>query len=540
MKPLHLLVTLITTLSLTSLADVRPAKLFSDHMVIQRETQAPVWGWADPGETVTVTGDWGASATTTADAVGKWKLKLQTPAAGGPHAITIQGRNTVGIKNVLVGEVWLCSGQSNMDFSMKMLAKSSKRTEERDKPLADYLKKEMETAQDDLLRQFTVQKRTSPFAAVATVNGDWAASAPETNPEFSATAYFFGRELRQALGVPVGLIECAWGGTRVEPWMPAEAFEDDKTMAAYFESNMSALKGKVAAWDPAQVEAKHQAALKRWQATKKRRKPRKAADPKSSSQVPATLFNGMVSPVLPYALKGAIWYQGESNAGHNTEKYARNFEAMIKGWRARWGQGDFPFYFAQLANFKAPPAEPVEHNGWASVCDQQRRTLSLTNTGMAVLNDIGEPNDIHPHNKMDVGRRLALWALKNDYGLAIPAWSGPLYRSHEVTGNKVIISFDHAGAGLMAGTKSGMDNAQQTEAPLKRFQICGEDREWHWADAEITGPDAITVSHPDVRQPLVVRYAWAQNPEGANLYNKEGLPASIFTTETEIPAREPR
>ncbi len=520
-----------------TIADVRPAALFTDSMVIQRETKAPVWGSADPGEKVTVTASWGKSAKATADEDGTWSVKLKTPAAGGPYTITIQGDNTVEIKDVLAGEVWFCSGQSNMDFILQQLTRSVPgRTEKKNEAEAEYVKKEIATAQDDLLRQFTVEKRTSPLKLLDTLEGSWIASAPTNNPNFSATAYFFGRELRQELDVPVGLIKCAWGGTRVEPWIPAEDFEKDEEMAAYYESNMADLKSQLAKWDPEQAKARHEVALKRWEANKKGRRPRMASHPEASPQFPTTLFNAMVSPVIPYAIKGAIWYQGESNAKHNTEKYECHFTSMIRGWRKQWNQGDFPFYFAQLAQFRAPVTEPLDYDGWASVCDQQRRTLDLKNTGMAVLNDIGEAKDIHPHNKMDVGKRLALWALKNDYKQKVPACSGPLYKKHKIKGNKVIITFDHEGSGLMTGVKEILGGTQETDEPLKRFQICGEDRQWRWAEAVISGKDTVTVSHPDVPQPTVVRYAWAPNPLGANLYNKEGLPASIFTTEAEIPA----
>ena len=534
------------TMPLAGVADVRPSGLFADNMVIQRETQAPVWGWADAGEKVTVSGSWGKTVTTTADEAGKWTVKLKTPAAGGPYTLTIQGNNTVEIKNVLSGEVWLCSGQSNMDFAMQMLTKTNpKRTEKKDEPAAAYVKQEMESARDDLLRQFTVERNTSPLEPLDTLKGDWMSSSPENNPGFSATAYFFGRELRRELNVPVGLIKCAWGGTRVEPWIPAEAFQKDEETAAYFEQEMQALKGRLAEWDPKKAEEKYQAALKKWEATKKGRKPKMATGPKAAPQIPSTLFNAMVHPVVPYAMKGVIWYQGESNMGYNPLKYEDNFRAMISSWREHWGQGRFPFYFAQLANFTAPVAEPVEYSGWVSVCDQQRRTLGLKNTGMAVLNDIGEARDIHPHNKMDVGKRLALWALKNDYpstklragGKAKKLiCSGPLYKSHKIKDGKVIIKFDSVGSGLMTGVKPGIADTQKTDEPLKYFQICGADRQWKWAQAEIAGKDTVVVSHPDVPDPVVVRYAWARNPAGANLYNKEGLPASLFTTEAEIPA----
>jgi sialate O-acetylesterase len=222
-KPGVLIAAMTVTMPLAGVADVRPSGLFADNMVIQRETQAPVWGWADAGEKVTVSGSWGKTVTTTADEAGKWTVKLKTPAAGGPYTLTIQGNNTVEIKNVLSGEVWFCSGQSNMDFAMQMLAKTNpKRTEKKDEPAAAYVKQEMESARDDLLRQFTVERNTSPLEPLDTLKGDWMSSSPENNPGFSATAYFFGRELRRELNVPVGLIKCAWGGTRVEPWIGSE------------------------------------------------------------------------------------------------------------------------------------------------------------------------------------------------------------------------------------------------------------------------------------------------------------------------------
>jgi sialate O-acetylesterase len=526
-------------------SDVTPSALFTDGMVIQRETKAPVWGTADVGEKVTVTASWGKTAVATADASGKWSVKLQTPSAGGPHTLSIQGNNTIEIKDVLSGEVWFCSGQSNMDFEMKRLAVASpKRTTPENVPAANYIKKEMETAKDNLLRQFTVTKATSPLEPLTTLAGSWMDSSPQHNPDFSATAYFFGRELRKELNVPVGLIKCAWGGTKVEPWIPAEAFQQDKEMAAYFESNRSDLENKRAAWDPEQAEVNYQAAVKRWNAKQRGRKPKKTSEPKADQQFPSTLFNAMVNPVIPYAIRGTIWYQGESNAGHNTLQYETNFRTMISSWREQWGQGDFPFYFVQLANYRGrsranyqpPAAKPVEYHGWPSVCDQQRRTLSLKNTGMAVLSDIGEPADVHPHNKMDVGKRLALWALKNDYNQKVSVCSGPLYKRHNIKGDQVFIQFDSAGSGLMAGSKVGLADTQATDEALNYFQICGADRQWQWANVEITDKDTIAVSHPDIANPTVVRYAWSENAESANLYNKEGLPASIFTTEAEIPS----
>jgi sialate O-acetylesterase len=489
------------------MADVSLSALFANNMVIQRETQTPVWGTADAGEKVTVAGSWGASATTSTDAAGKWIVKLKTPEAGGPHTLTIKGNNTVVIKNVLSGEVWFCSGQSNMAFELKRLAKTNNhRTENKYKPAAAHIKKEMETAQDGMLRQFAVKGNVSWQGQVETLSGQWVSSSPKTNPDFSGTAYFFGSELRRELDVPIGLILCAWGATRIEPWIPEEAYQQDKEMTAYYKNSMAVteeqleiMKKSKRAWAPLR---------------------------------PSTIFNGIVHPVIPYAIKGMIWYQGEANAGHNPHRYERNLRALISSWRAHWGQGDFPFYFAQLANYASPKASS---DGWPTVQDQQRRTLQLKNTGMAVLSDIGEPRDVHPHNKMDVGKRLALWALKNDYKQNLSACSGPLYQSHTIKGDKVIVKFDSTGSGLMSGEKPVMDATLETKEPLMYFEICGAGRQWKPAQAEISGNDTVTVSSPEVPKPTAVRYAWSKNPEGANLYNKEGLPASLFTTETELP-----
>lgn len=489
------------------MADVRLSALFADNMVIQRETQTPVWGTADAGEKVTVAGSWGASATTSTDAAGKWIVKLKTPEAGGPHTLTIKGNNTVVIKNVLSGEVWFCSGQSNMAFELKRLAKTNNhRTENKYKPAAAHIKKEMETAQDGMLRQFAVKGNVSWQGQVETLSGQWVSSSPKTNPDFSGTAYFFGSELRRELDVPIGLILCAWGATRIEPWIPEEAYQQDKEMTAYYKNSMAVTEEQV------EIMKKSKRA---WAPLR-----------------PSTIFNGIVHPVIPYAIKGMIWYQGEANAGHNPHRYGRNLRALISSWRAHWGQGDFPFYFAQLANYASPKASS---DGWPTVQDQQRRTLQLKNTGMAVLSDIGEPRDVHPHNKMDVGKRLALWALKNDYKQNLSACSGPLYQSHTIKGDKVIVKFDSTGSGLMSGEKPVMDATLEKKEPLTYFEICGAGRQWKPAQAEISGNDTVTVSSPEVPKPTAVRYAWSKNPEGANLYNKEGLPASLFTTETELP-----
>ena len=301
----------------TGMADVKPSGLFTDGMVIQRETKAPVWGTADAGEDVTVSASWGKTEATTADASGKWMVKLETPKAGGPYTMTIQGNNTVEIRDVLSGEVWFCSGQSNMKYQLRKLANARPRvTEEKYEPVAAYIKQEMDTARDEMLRLFDVAEKTSAFEPLETLSGQWEASSPEANPEFSGTAYFFGRELRQALNVPIGLITCTWGGTRVESWMPAEAFQQDEEMATYYEGQMSALKKLIEKWDPEQAEEKYQAALAKRNAKGKGRKPKKEKNPEGNHKNLTTLFNGMVNPVIPYAIRGTIWYQGRLSSTH--------------------------------------------------------------------------------------------------------------------------------------------------------------------------------------------------------------------------------
>ena len=471
-------------------ADVVPCSLFADHMVIQRDTQAPVWGSADAGEEVSVTGSWGDTVTTTADTSGKWMVKLKTPAAGGPHTLTIKGNNTVEIKDVLSGEVWFCSGQSNMEWEMHKLAKvSAKRTTPEHVPTANYVKKEMETASDQLLRQFTVARSKSPQKPLTTLTGSWLDSSPQNNPGFSGTAYFFGRELRKELNVPIGLIKCAWGGTRIEPWMPAEAFQADKEMAAYYQKN--------------QKQA-------------------------------SAIFNGMVNPVIPYAIKGAIWYQGESNSGDGIH-YLPKLKALVQGWREIWQQpADFPFYFyvVKLAQFHKHTTNPEGGDGFARIRVAQDRIQELPHTGVASAIDIGNGRDIHPQNKQDVGKRLALWALRDVYGKKDITVTGPTYKGIQVEGNTVTISYDHIGAGLMAAKKKDpfQPVVATPEAKLASFAISGADKKWHWADASIDG-NTVKLSSAEVAQPVAVRYAYRGNPANANLYNKDGLPAIPFRTD---------
>jgi sialate O-acetylesterase len=516
-----------------SIADVRLGSLFSDGMVIQRETPAPVWGWAEPGETVSVTASWGAKATVTTGADGTWSVKLATPKAGTGLSMVVKGENTITIQDVASGEVWLCGGQSNMDHPLNALINDAR--EPNYQPNVEYNRNEVQTANDPLLRHIAVSRNRSPYERVSEFEGSWKPVAPGNTGEMTATGYYFGRELRRNLGdVPVGLVECAVGGTKIQPWISKEAYlaaGQDKEQ--YYQNSMFKLQKAVDTWNSEVAAEQYKQALAEWKEKgSKGNKPKAKQDPASDITLPTTLYNGMVATVVPYAIKGVIWYQGESNAGPGESvQYGGFFDLLINSWRKEWGQGDFSFYWVQLTAYKDPDVEPLERDSWSTICDHQRRALTLPNTGMAVTYDIGEAKDIHPHNKADVGARLAFWALAKDYGVKLPAYSGPLYKEHEIKGGNVFIRFDEVGSGLMVGQKHLMDPVVPADGPLKRFQICGADLNWKWADAKIVSKDTIQVSHPDVPHPTIVCYAWSMNPEGANLYNKEGLPASRFTTE---------
>ena len=517
-------------------AEIKMPAVFNDGMVLQREAPVPVWGWGSDGAAVSVSYAGQKKTTTCKD--GKWMVKLDPlKASANPAEMTIKvGEETKSIKDILVGEVWLCGGQSNMDYTLQGLTRTLR--EEQYKPLMDYIKNEIATAEDPLLRHFKVRHTPSLLEEKTDTVGTWVKSDKTNTKVFTATGYFFAKELRRELGVPVALLSCNWGGTRVEAWIPMDIYQQSPEMEEYYKSIIDPTKAKAATWDEVKAKANYQTKLEKWKkdvekakAEKKKppRRPRMATNPARSPHNPATLFNGMTYSLVPYAIKGALWYQGESNAGHYPDQYRDRFSAMINAWRDRWAQKNLYFYWCQLAQFKAPNAEPLSNDGWVAVCDHQRLAMSLPDTGMAVLNDIGEARDIHPHNKMDAGKRLSLWALKQAYGRDL-VYSGPLYRESKIAGNKIVVKFDSVGSGLMTGSKNLMDPVVETKEPLKRFQICGADNKWKWAEAKIVAKDTVEVSHPDIAKPVEVRYAWSPNAEGANLYNKEGLPASLFKT----------
>ncbi|MHC4602288.1 MAG: sialate O-acetylesterase [Planctomycetota bacterium] len=635
-------------------ADVKLPAVISDNMVLQRGMKVPIWGWAEPGEKVEVRfGIYSYGWRTTTDKDGKWMVKISPLQAGGPFEMFIKGNNTITLKNILVGEVWVCSGQSNMQWSVKGSADA-----EQEIAAADY----------PSICLFAVERKVAEQPQSDCV-GSWESCSPQTVPGFSAVAYFFGRELHKELNVPIGLIHTSWGGTVAEAWTSSGAlkklpdfkaaiekieqvrvnpelfqkkyerqmlewqkkidfsgpdggpegkgctdvdFDDgdwkqmelpklwEQAGLANFDGLMWFRKevevpkswigkelilelGPIDDMDVTWINGIRVGGLEtpgRWKTNRKYKidskvirsgrnvvavrvldtgggggiygrveqmklKPAGAADdvaislsgrwrykkgydlrsmppqPRpplriSHQNAPTALYNGMIAPLIPYGIQGAIWYQGESNAGR-AYQYRKLFGSMIKNWRNDWGQGDFSFLFVQLANFMAVNPEPVE-SAWAELREAQLMTLALPKTGMAVIIDIGEANDIHPKNKQDVGKRLALWALGGSYRKKL-VYCGPIYKSMRVESNKIILHFDHVGGGLVAGGGK----------PLKGFAVAGADRKFVWADAKIDG-DTVVVSSDKISEPVAVRYAWANNPV-CNLYNKEGLPASPFRTD---------
>ncbi|MCO6477661.1 MAG: beta galactosidase jelly roll domain-containing protein [Phaeodactylibacter sp.] len=617
-------------------------RLISDGMVLQRGMEVKVWGWAEAGERVSVA-FLDSVYTTSARGSGEWEILLPPQKAGGPYTMKVSAGNTIIINDILIGEVWICSGQSNMELNM-----------ERARPLYEA---EIASADNPYIRYFEAPK-TYDFKAPRKdlSGGKWVSPNPERVLKFSAVAWFFARELYEKYGVPIGLVNTSLGGSPAEAWLSEQAlkqfpahyeeaqrFKDD-ALIAQIEAQDRARIGKwhstqdsldaghsdpdgpwyrpglnTAGWSemnipgywageeigpvngvvwfrktvqlppsaaglPARLlmgrivdadsvfingafvgSTGYQYPPRRYEAPpgilkagenvitvrvvnsagrggfvpdkpyeliiggrtidlKGPWKYRLGAEmPPLASQTfirwkPLGLFNAMIAPLLNYRIRGVIWYQGESNAGRPAE-YRELFPALIRDWRAKWGQGDFPFLFVQLANFLEARSQPSESN-WALLREAQAQTLALPNTGMAVTIDIGEWNDIHPLNKKDVGKRLALAAQRVAYGEKGVVHSGPVFQSMEIDGNKVILSFRNTGSGLMAEGKGG----------LRHFAIAGADREFAWADARIEG-DKVVAWSDQVPEPVAVRYAWADNPEGANLYNEEGLPASPFRTD---------
>lgn len=451
-------------------AKVTLPAIISDNMVLQQQTQVNIWGKARPGEKVTVTASWSDKAyTVTTPAGGKWKLRLKTPAAATGQTLTVKGENTITIRNIVIGEVWLCTGQSNMEFPI------ARNPEVKWKTGIVNEQEEMKDADFPEIRLFHVEHQLAPEGEKDDCTGRWVVCSPENLKDFSAVGFMFGRALYKELSMPVGLIQSTWGGTHAESWTPMDVMKNNPLYA--------------------DVLAEFA------------RKP--------DNKIPSTLWNGMMAPIAGYTLKGNIWYQGESNAVR-FEKYQQVFTNMINSWRKAWKQPELPFYFVQIAPHYRQPAgiREAQLKTWQS---------GLKNIGMAVITDAGDSTDIHPRNKRITGERLAAWALAKQYGKKV-AYSGPVYKSMKVQGDKAVLSFDYAEDGLQT----------PGNAPLQGFLIAGEDARFYPATAVIAGGNKVEVSAPQVARPVAVRYGYGTFFR-VNLYNKAGLPATPFRTDTFAP-----
>jgi sialate O-acetylesterase len=628
-----------------SFAAPKLPKIFGDNMVLQRDRPIAIWGWADAGEKITIQFN-KQSKELKAEKNGKWMIRLDAEPAGGPYQLLITGKSTIAINNVLVGEVWICSGQSNMEMPIEGWGK-----------INNY-KQEIAAANYPQIRHFKVPNTVSLTPAEDITGGEWKVCSPETAGDFTAVGYFFARELYNKLHIPIGLLNTSWGGTMIETWTSRGAFEksdefrsmiasmpsiDLATLAKQKKDAMeAALKAIPGAYDdhanpedwkneilddshwahmhlPGLWEQQHMGLENLDGVVWFRREVMVAAEDAGKTAVlelskiddsddsyvngvrvggmknqynenrrytipagvlkegknsiavrvedtgggggiygdssdmkltvgsrvyslagnwlfkialvsgtnagvgpnsyPTLLFNAMVNPLIPFSMRGVLWYQGEANAGRSYE-YRQAFPLMINDWRQHWGEGDFPFYFVQLASFNANNGNSEHGSGWAELREAQARTLSLPNTGMAVTVDIGESHDIHPKDKQDVGRRLAAIALNNVYGQTME-YSGPVYQSMKTDGNKIALTFTHAGNGLMVKDKYGY---------LRGFEIAGKDQHFYYAKAYIDG-NRVIVYNESVPEPMEVRYAWADDAGDANLFNTEGFPAVPFRTD---------
>jgi len=620
----------------TTFASVKPARIFSSNMVLQKGIENTIWGWADNNELVSITLN-GKTVKAKPAKDGKWSVKLPVMEYGGPYTLTIKGKNTIEMTNVMIGEVWVCSGQSNMEFPVS----GTKNALE-----------EIANANYPNIRFFTVSKKVSKDPVSDLDNGEWSVCTPKTVPGFSAVGYFFGRKIHQDLNVAIGLIHTSWGGTDAETWISGETIKNDPDLAgrlsdlktadlanygASIKEKMKALLGEFptkdngvqlgftqpgfddSSWkfikapqlweeqgyvgidgigwyrktfvlNKEQASADLQLSLakiddndicwvngvevgktlaydidRKYKVAASALKEGKnviairvtdtgggggiygkaeelfaltgptrislAGDWKikftevtantsiGPNEYPTLLFNGMINPIVPYGIRGAIWYQGENNASR-AKQYRRIFPSLITDWRAKWQLGDFPFIFVQLANFMPAVDQPGEST-WAELREAQAMTLKLPNTGMASAIDIGDGTNIHPTNKQDVGKRLALNTLKMTYGKDV-VYTGPTYESMKVEGKTAVVKFSNTGTGLKVNNKYGYING---------FAIAGADKKFHWAKAMVMTDNSVVMHSDEVQTPVAVRYGWADNPDDLNLYKKEGLPANPFRTD---------
>lgn len=485
-------------------AEVRLPDVLGDSMVLQQKQAVPIWGWANAGETVTV--KFGKQTKTAiADANGKWRVDLQNlKASYTPQTLTIEAANKIELKNILIGEVWLVAGQSNMQ---RLLRETANGVEVQSKANA------LNIRLFNVSRDVAFKKKTGKL-------GEWQATTPESTKEFSAAGYYFGLEMEKALKVPIGLINSSYGGSQAEAWTPV----------AYLNANpeLKPTVDRTAIWaqERPRVKVEYDQAIAKWREESDKQKS-VGAKPSPSPGVPdalrdyrvaSSIYDGMIEPLMPFAVKGSIWYQGESNEAR-AEQYNILLPTMIQAWRERWGAGNFPFGIVQLPNYRRPQDQPVDE-AWSFIREAQRRTaLNTVNTGLIVTIDIGEANDIHPQNKLDVGKRMAVWALKDVYNAKIS--DSPEFQKAEIKADKIILTFTDVGKGLKIrdGDK------------LEEFAIAGADKKFVWAEAKIVGKNKVEVSSAAVKNPLAVRYAFNNNPRHPNLTNDSYLPAAPFRTD---------
>jgi sialate O-acetylesterase len=500
-------------------AAVKPANLFSEHMVLQRDVPIPVWGTAVPGEKITVSLNKSKTATR-ADASGRWKVKLKKQEAGGPYLLSIKGKSVVEIKDVYVGDVWLCSGQSNMDMTVAK--------EDRYWCGVDNEKFEVENAGYPFIRVFDVD--FTPNNAIQTdVKGLWEVCSPSTVGHFSACAYFFAREIYNKYKIPIGLITSAYGASTAESWISEKSLKTRPNLKWLLDNykekydkfvadsavNMSAYREKMTKYEGDMAAVKAAAGDV---SNNKAPKAPKNPDPMSDQHNPFVCYNGMIAPLIPYPICGTLWYQGESN-GPSAKNYQEIMETLIADWRNSWGLGNFPFIYVQIANYGKPMASPVEDGPMMTIREAQVKNLSIPNTAMicAIENAGDNPTNIHPKNKQEIGYRLSLAARALAYGDTI-TYSGPTYRDYKIEGNSIRIFFDNTEEGIVAWNTK-----------LTGFAICGEDRKFVWANARFDG-NTVIVSSPSVPNPVAVRYCWGTNPP-ASLSNKDGLWTPNFRTD---------
>jgi len=492
-------------LSASARANISLPDVISTGMVLQQRQRVPIWGKADPGEVITVRFA-GQSKKTTAAMNGTWLVRLDPMRANAtPVTMSIAGKSPIELKNILVGEVWLVAGQSNMQRLLSETANG-------DAAIA--------AANHPLIRLFNVSRQVA-FKHAPPPLGTWQACSPQKVKEFSAAGYYFGVELEKELQVPIGLINSSYGGSQAEAWTPVDYLLVSDDLRPTVE------RTKIWEEERPRVRAEYDEALKKWRGEADKARAA-GARPQPSPAVPdalreyriaSSIYDGMIAPLIPFLIRGAIWYQGESNEAR-AQQYGVLLPTMIRAWRERWGEGNFPFGIVQLPNYRDPRAEPADE-AWSHLREAQRRTgLNAPNTGLIVTIDIGEAHDIHPKNKLEVGKRMALWALADVYGRKLTK-SGPMFREAKIAGQRIILTFTEVGQGLRVRDGDKLDE----------FAIAGADHMWHWAEAKIVAKDRIEVWSDSVPQPLALRYAFNNNPRHPNLTNETGLPAAPFRTD---------